>query len=336
MAIEPSEALGQLTAEHDEEAAARPGRQSMLRRLLRDPLAATGLVLVSVLGAGALLAPVLAPYDPAAVNALESLSGSSWEHPLGTDALGRDTLSRVLFGARWSLGTAVLATAIVMVIGVVVGTLSGFYGGRIDSLLMRVVDVLLAFPRLVLYLAIVGTLGPGFRNLFIALVSITWAEYARIVRGLVLSLKERGFVRASLALGAGDLRLMARHILPNVVAPVLVLASLQTGGTILALAALGFFGLGVQPPTPEWGTMINESRLFLQTNPELMLWPGLAISLAVIGFNLLGDGLRDVLDPRLGRSGPRWSVLSRRRGRSRDGRPRRSGRHSGARDRTGR
>lgn len=274
----------------------------VFRRLLRDRLAVVGLVLVTLFTLAALLAPVLAPHDPNAVDAVDRMAPSSWEHPLGTDELGRDTLSRILYGARWSVGTAAVATMVIMVIGVVVGTLAGYFGGLLDTIIMRVVDVLLAFPSFVLYLAILGTLGPGLRNLMIALVVITWDEYARVVRGLVLSLRERGFVRASLALGASDRRLMVRHILPNVVPPVVVLASLQTGKLILALAALGFFGLGVQPPTPEWGTMINQSRLFLQTSPALMIWPGLAISLTVLGFNLLGDGLRDVLDPRMGSS----------------------------------
>lgn len=284
-------------------ALARP--PGTLRRLLRDPLSATGLVIVSLLVLTAVLAPYLAPHDPAAVNATNRLAGHSATHPLGTDELGRDLLSRLLFGARWSLGIAVLATVVVMVIGIVVGTISGYYGGLVDTLVMRAVDVLLALPNLVLYLAIVGTLGPGIRNVFIALVSISWASYARVVRGLVLSSRERDYVRASLALGANDRRLMLRHILPNVISPVAILASLQAGGVILALAALGFFGLGAQPPTPEWGTMINQARLFLQTSPTLMIYPGIAISLAVLGCNLLGDGLRDTLDPRLahGRSG---------------------------------
>lgn len=291
-----------IPVESDEHQGVSDRMPSLLRRLMRDRLALTGLILVIVFTLAALFAPLLARHDPIEVAALDRLAGMSWDHPLGTDALGRDTFSRILFGARWSLGTAVLATFIVMSIGIVLGTVSGYYGGIVDTALMRTVDVLLAFPRLVLYLAIVGTFGFGIRNLFIALVSITWAEYARIVRGLVLSLKERPFVRASVALGARDRRLIVRHIMPNVIAPVVVLASLQTGGTVLALAALGFFGLGVAPPTPEWGTMINESRLFLQSAPALMIWPGIAISLTVIGFNLLGDGLRDVLDPRLGRS----------------------------------
>ncbi len=275
--------------------------RSLLRRLLEDRLAAVGLVIVLFFVLAAIFAPLLAPHDPTAVDATGKLLPSSWDHPLGTDELGRDTLSRLLFGARWSLGAAFVACLIVMAIGVVVGTIAGYYGGWVDTVLMRVVDVLLAFPSLILYLAIVGTLGVGLRNVMIALVSISWVSYARVVRGLVVVLRERGYVRASRALGARDRRLMWRHILPNVVPPVVVLASLQIGGLILSLAALGFFGLGVTPPTPEWGSMINQSRLFLQTSPALMIWPGLAISLTVIGFNLLGDGLRDVLDPRLGR-----------------------------------
>lgn len=302
MAVETSTEQHELTVHLDSKEELPRTRSSILRRLFRDPLAVTGLVIVAVFILAALFAPLLAPHDPAAVDATQRLLSSSWEHPFGTDELGRDTFSRILYGARWSLGTAAVATTIVIFIGVAVGTLAGYYGGRLDAVLMRAVDVLLAFPSLILYLAIVGTLGPGLRNVMIALVSISWVSYARVVRGLVLTIRERDFIRASLALGATDRRLMVKHILPNVVPPVVVLASLQTGGLILALAALGFFGLGVQPPTPEWGSMINQSRLFLQSAPALMIWPGLVISLTVIGFNLLGDGLRDVLDPRLGNS----------------------------------
>lgn len=278
-------------------------REGVLRRFLRDRLAATGLAIIAALTLVAVLAPWLAPHDPTVVDGLNSLAGPSAQHPLGTDEVGRDVLSRLLFGARWSLGVAALATLVVMVVGTVVGMLAGYFGGWADAVIMRVVDALLALPPLVMYLAIIGTLGPGIRNVFIALVAISWAQYARVVRGLVLSVRERDFVRASRSLGAPDRRLMLRHILPNVVSPIVVLASLQLGGTILALAALGFFGLGAQPPTPEWGTMINQGRLFLQTQPGLMIYPGIAISLAVLGFNLIGDGLRDVLDPQLARQG---------------------------------
>lgn len=276
-------------------------RRRPLRQFVSDRLAATGLVIVSVLVLAAIFAPILAPYDPTVIDPLRSLEGSTRDHLLGTDELGRDVLSRLLMGARWSLGIAALATLSVMFIGTLIGLVAGYLGGVVDGFVMRIVDALLALPSLVLYLAIIGTLGPGIRNVFLALIVISWASYARVVRGLVLSVRERAFVRASRSLGAGDGRLMLRHILPNVISPIVVLATLQLGGTILALAALGFFGLGAQPPTPEWGTMINQGRLFLQTNPGLMVYPGIAISLAVLGFNLMGDGLRDILDPQLAR-----------------------------------
>lgn len=279
----------------------RSDRLHPLRQFVSDRLAAAGLAIVAVLALAAIFAPLLAPHDPTAIDPLRNLQGSSRDHLLGTDELGRDVLSRLLIGARWSLGIAALATACVMFVGTTIGLVAGYLGGWVDAVVMRIVDALLALPNLVLYLAIIGTLGPGIRNVFIALVSISWASYARVMRGLVLSVRERAFVKASRSLGAGNGRLMLRHILPNVISPIVVLATLQLGGTILALAALGFFGLGAQPPTPEWGTMINQGRLFLQTNPGLMVYPGLAIGLAVLGFNLMGDGLRDVLDPQLAR-----------------------------------
>lgn len=275
------------------------GRRSLARRFFRDRLAMVGLGVVVLLAVGAIGASSLAPHDPATQDAARRLLGPSLEHPLGTDHLGRDMFSRILFGARWSLGAAASATLIVMVVGTIVGTLAGYYGRLVDAALMRVIDLLLALPTLVLALAIVGTLGPGLRNVMIALVGVTWVMYARVVRGLVLVAREREFVQAALAMGASDGRIMLRHILPNVVPPVIVLATLETGKLILALAALGFFGLGVQPPTPEWGTMLNQGRPFVLGDPQLMLYPGAAITLAVLGFNLMGDGLRDLLDPRL-------------------------------------
>ena len=278
--------------------AALAARRSALGRLLRDHLALVGLALLVVFGAAALLAPLLTPYDPAATTPSLRLAGPSPQHPLGTDNLGRDTLSRLLFGSRWSLGTAALATALIMTIGLAVGSLAGYYGGRLDDVVVLVVDVLLAFPSLVLALAIVGTLGPGIVNVMLGLVSVWWVGYARIVRGLVLATRERQFVEAARCLGARDRRLIVRHILPNVLPHVVVLATLEMGGLILGISGLSFLGLGAQPPTPEWGAMLNDGRAFLFSAPQLMLYPGLAISLVVIGFNLLGDGLRDVLDPR--------------------------------------
>lgn len=275
------------------------GRRSLATRFVRDRLAMVGLAIVLLFGMAAIAAPALAPHDPAAQDAARRMEGPSLEHPLGTDQLGRDTFSRILFGARWSLGAATAATLVVMVIGLAMGALAGYAGGFVDTLLMRIVDVFLALPTLVLALAIVGTLGPGLGNVMIALVSVTWVTYARVVRGLVLAVREREFVQAAFAMGASDREVMIRHILPNVLPPVVVLATLETGKLVLALAALGFFGLGVQPPTPEWGTMLNQGRPFVLGEPQLMLYPGAAITLAALGFNLMGDGLRDLLDPRL-------------------------------------
>ena len=250
----------------------------------------------------ALLAPVLTPYDPAAAVPTQRLAGPGPEHPLGTDNLGRDILSRLLFGSRWSLGTAAMATLLIMTIGVTVGSVGGYYGGRLDELVGLVVDVLLAFPSLVLALAIAGTLGPGILNIMLGLVSVWWVGYARVVRGLVLATREQQFVLAARCLGARDRRVIVRHVLPNVLPPVVVLATLEMGGLILAISGLSFLGLGVQPPAPEWGAMLNDGRGFLFGAPQLMIYPGLAISLVVIAFNLLGDGLRDAFDPRRGRS----------------------------------
>lgn len=271
------------------------------RRLLRDRLALAGLTIVGLLFVAAVVAPWLSPHDPTAVEPAVRLAGSSLDHPLGTDALGRDVLSRILVGARWSLGTAAVATISVVVIGVAVGLIAGFYGGIVDSVSMRVVDALLAFPALLLTLAIVGTIGPGLRGVFLGLIAVAWTDYARVVRGSVLAIREREYVEAARASGVPDRRLLLRHVMPGVVSPVLVLATLEMGQLVLALSGLSFLGLGAQPPTPEWGAMLNDGRTYFLTAPHLMLYPGIAITLAVLGLNLLGDGLRDVLDPRLGR-----------------------------------
>lgn len=219
-------------------------------------------------------------------------------HPLGTDALGRDLWSRIAHGSRWSLGLAAVATLLIAALGITLGTLAGYLGGWTDVVLMRAVDVLLAFPGLLLALAIVGVRGPGLENALLAVVAIGWADYARIVRGSTLGVREREFVLAARGLGASDLRILTSHVLPNVIPTVAVLATLEMGQLILAFASLGFLGLGVKPPTPEWGSMINEGRISFFVAPWPVICPGLAIGLAVLGFNLLGDGLRDALDPR--------------------------------------
>ncbi len=275
------------------------GRGQLARRLLADRTALVGLVIVVAMLLAALAAPLLAPHDPAAQDVLDRLAPPSAEHLLGTDNLGRDELSRLLYGARVSLLSALAVGAGILLIGVAVGTISGLAGGRADAIIMRVVDVLLAFPSLLLALAVAGTLGPGLLHLALAMTAVWWAEYARLVRGLVLGVKELPFIEASRALGVGPVRIAARHVLPNIAAPVVVLATLQTARLLLALAALSFLGLGVSPPTAEWGAMLNEGSDFLADTPLLMVWPGLAITITALGLNLLGDGLRDALDPTL-------------------------------------
>lgn len=274
-------------------------RGSLLRQLVRDRTALLGLLILLVLGVSALLAPWIAPHDPAAQDVLNRFAPPTATHPLGTDHLGRDELSRLLHGGRVSLLTSLALGAGILLIGTAVGTLAGFTGGKVDGLIMRVVDVLLAFPTLLLVLVVVGALGPGIVNLAIAFLLAGWVDYARVVRGLVLTARQQPYIEAAQALGFTSRRLAIRHLLPNVFAPVVVLWTLRTGQLLLALAALSFLGLGVTPPTAEWGAMLNEARDALARAPWLMIYPGVVITLAALGFNLLGDGLRDVLDPRL-------------------------------------
>lgn len=276
----------------------RRGGTRIRTRLLHDKAAVVGALLVSLFVVAALGAPWFAPYDPIATNATEVLSGPSRAHPLGTDELGRDTLSRLLHGSRVSLVTASIAAVIVMTLGVTLGLMSAMAGGHTDTVIMRAVDGILAFPNLVLALAIAGTLGGGLFAVVMGLTMVWWAGYARIVRGIALTVRERPFVTAARVTGASEWSITVRHILPNVIPPIIVLLTIEMGSLILAVASLSFLGIGVPPPTPEWGTMINEGRNFLSSAPRLMLVPGLAIFCTVLGFNLLGDGLRDVLDPK--------------------------------------
>ncbi|MGH2918603.1 MAG: ABC transporter permease [Solirubrobacteraceae bacterium] len=275
------------------------GRIGLARQLVSDRTALAGLVIVTIVVVAALAAPLLAPHDPNAVDVANRLQPSGSEHLLGTDNLGRDEFSRLLYGARVSLFTTLAVGTAILLIGLVYGTLSGMAGGFVDGVLMRIVDLLLAFPSLLLALAVAGTLGPGLLHLALAMTAVWWVEYARLVRGLVLAVKEQPYVEAARALGAGPLRVAARHVVPNIASPVIVLATLQTARLLLALAALSFLGLGVSPPTAEWGSMLSEGKTFLADAPELMLWPGLAITITALGLNLLGDGLRDLLDPSL-------------------------------------
>lgn len=245
-----------------------------------------------------LLAPAIAPYDPMEFVG-ERSAGPSGDHPLGTDRLGRDLLSRIVFGARISVGTALAATTLITLLGVLFGSVAGYFGGWLDAVLMRAADIILAFPTLILALVVAGLFETALLTVLLILAGVWWVPYARIVRGLVLSVREWQFVEAARALGAGHSRIVARHILPQIVPSVIVLATLEMGTLILALAGLNFLGLGVQPPTPEWGAMINDGRDHFFSAPHLILVPGVMIGITVLGSNLVGDGLRDVLDPRL-------------------------------------
>ena len=282
-------------------AAPHPERWELLQRCRRDRTVVAGTLIVGLIAGAAIAAPLVAPHDPTAVDARAILAAPSGEHWLGTDNLGRDIFSRLVYGARWSLGAAAAAAAAIVLVGITVGVISGYVGGLLDDVAMRIVDVLLAFPSLVLALAIVGTLGPSLRNVMIGMVAVWWVDYARVMRGLTLGVRGREYVIAAQCAGASSSHIIVRHILPNVIPSVLVLATLELGGLILAISGLSFLGLGAQPPTPEWGTMLNDGRPFFQRAPQLMIYPGLAITLVVVGCNLLGDGLRDVLDPRLKR-----------------------------------
>jgi peptide/nickel transport system permease protein len=270
--------------------------------IFANPLNIVALALIAVFATCALFAPLLAPYDPLVQDLGSRLRPPSPEHWLGTDSLGRDIASRILYGARISLVIGVVVVASAGVFGTVVGLVAGYAGGLVDEALMRLTEVFLAFPALILAMAIAGALGPSLTNAIIAIAAVTWAVYARLTRGQILSLRRREFVEAARAIGASRVRIVSRHLLPNVLAPLMIQASFDLGSSIIAAAGLSFIGFGAQPPTPEWGVMISEGRNYISTQPWLSLFPGLAILLAVGSFNLLGDGLRDAFDPRLSRA----------------------------------
>jgi peptide/nickel transport system permease protein len=272
------------------------------RQLWRRKTAVLGLMLAAIVLLGALLAPWLAPEDPLAMG-LRRLTPPSFSAWLGTDQFGRDLLSRLLFGARVSIAVSFAAVGMATLIGGAIGLYAGYFGGRIDLFLMRGVDVLMAFPTLLLALAVVATFGGSTRNLILAVTLAYIPIFSRVVRGSALSVKQNDFVEASRALGARDGRIMLRAVLPNVLAPIIVQATFNLSTAIMIEAALSFLGLGVQPPAPSWGSMLSEARNFMELDPWLALAPGGAITLAVLGFNLFGDGLRDLLDPRLAGEG---------------------------------
>ncbi|PMQ02545.1 MAG: peptide ABC transporter permease [Dictyoglomus sp. NZ13-RE01] len=270
-----------------------------IKRLIKNKLAIVGFIIVLVFVIVALFAPHIAPYDPLQVDLSKSLLPPNREHILGTDEFGRDILSRLIHGARTSLQIAFFAQIISISLGTVMGLIAGYYGGWIDDLIMRIVEILFAFPFLLFVIAVVATLGTGIQNLYIAVALIGWAGVSRIVRGQVLSLRERDFIASAKAIGASTWRILFRHILPNALSPIIIEATLGMGGMIMLEAGLSFLGLGVQAPTPSWGSMVQAGLAYLRSRWWYPVAPGVVIMIVVFGFNLLGDGLRDALDPRL-------------------------------------
>jgi len=269
------------------------------RRVRRQPLAAAGVVFLAAFVFCGLLAPWLTPHSPTAIDLLHRLQSPSAAHWAGTDELGRDTLARLLWGARVSLAVSVTVVSVSLALGLAIGGLAGYLGGWVDTALTTfVMNTFQALPGILLAIAFAAFLGPGFANLVLALAIGGWAGYARLVRAQVMAVREREYVDAARALGAGGLRIFFRHILPNIVQPVLVQASIGMAGVILAEATLSFLGLGIPAPAPSWGAMLNDARLHLFDSPHLVLFPAAAVAGAVLGFNFLGDALRDELDPR--------------------------------------
>lgn len=275
------------------------GFLAQFRRFRRNPGAIVGMVVFAILALGGLFAPIIAPFDPIAVIPADRMQGPSMEHLFGTDRLGRDILSRTIYGARISLWIGFFSVLIGLVPGVIMGIVAGYYGRWIDMVIMRFIDVMLTFPTILLALTIVFVLGPSLRNVMLAVGIASIPAYTRLIRGSVLSAREFVYVEAAKVVGCNDRKIMFRHILPNVTAPVIVLATLQVATAILSAAGLSFLGMGIQPPTAEWGAMLSEGRGYLRQAWWMSTFPGIAIMITVLAINLVGDGLRDTLDARL-------------------------------------
>ena len=273
----------------------------VLFRLSKSPLAMFGLAIILLLVFCAIFAEMISPYDPTAQDLAHMFETPSSAHWLGTDEFGRDILSRLIYGARGSLQVGFVAVGIALVLGGFLGAVSGYYGGRLDNAIMRVMDVLLSIPQTLLAIAIVAALGPSLMNLMVAVGISAVPTYARIVRGSVLSIRNMEFVEAARAVGSPDLRIILKHIIPNSMAPIIVQSTLGVASAILNAAGLSFIGLGIQPPNPEWGAMLSGGRQYIRDFPHMTLYPGLAIMFTILALNFLGDGLRDALDPKLKR-----------------------------------
>lgn len=272
--------------------------RSVGRRTLRNKTALLGLGIVSGLILIAIFAPYLSPYDPLKIDIINRLSPPSTEHIFGTDRIGRDIFSRILYGTRITLQVGIITVTISLIFGTILGTVAGYYGGIVDTILSRMMDVMLSFPYILLALVVVAILGPGLYNAMVAIGIVNIPRFARIVRSAAVSVRQNEYITAAKALGHKDWKIIFSHLLPNCTAPIIVQATISVASAILNAAALSFLGLGAQPPTAEWGAMLSDGRTVLQTAPWVVIFPGMAIMISVLGFNIFGDGLRDVLDPR--------------------------------------
>lgn len=273
--------------------------EDAIKRLKKNKFAMVSFVILVLLILMAIFAPWIAPYDPAEQDVYNIMQGPTREHLLGTDEYGRDILSRIIFGARVSLSVGIIAETIAMVVGVVMGSLAGYYGGRVDTVISRLIEIFASFPHILFALTIMFILGPGIINLFIAIGFVGWTSVARVIRGQIMQLKEKEYVEASIASGGSGFRIIFKHLIPNCISTIIVIATLNIPADIMYEASLSFLGLGVQPPTASWGAMINAARVFMRSAPSYSIFPGVAIMITVLSFNMLGDGLRDALDPKL-------------------------------------
>ncbi|SKC86158.1 ABC transporter permease [Maledivibacter halophilus] len=277
--------------------------EDAVKRLKKNKFAMISMYVLIALVLMAIFAPLIAPYDPAEQDVYNIMQKPSSEHIFGTDEFGRDILSRIIYGARISLSVGIIAEAIAITIGVILGSIAGYFGGKADMIISRLIEIFASFPQILFALAIMFVLGPGIINLFIAIGFVGWTSVARVIRGQIMQLKEKEYVEASIASGGGGMRIIFKHLIPNCLSTIIVIVTLNIPADIMYEASLSFLGLGVQPPTASWGAMINAARAYIRANPHYSIFPGIAIMITVLAFNMLGDGLRDALDPKLKNQG---------------------------------